>query len=395
MSGKPYRNWEIVSVGARGLEIAVATKPGVFSDGRLDSAAVLLANHVQVAHGNAVVVMGCGNGLVSAALTRLCKPGRIVSTDRNILSVEATQRTLAANNVPGSEVIARHGSFGVVDDQSADIVAIRIPHEKLALVQLLFDAFRSLKKGGACYIAGATNEGIKSAAKLLQRAFGNSTVVAYDGGSRILSSTKTSDAPIDEAVFESPFISFDSFRELDVTLRGERFTIFSRPGVFSWDHLDEATQILVDHIDIPRGASVLDLGCGSGPLGIVASRLSGGGPLVMVDADVEAVRSAAKSAETAGVGDYRALPSDVAGAVLGERFDVVVSNPPFHVGKQTELTVPMQFIEDAWGVLKPGGRVFLVANRTLPYELPLKRRFGSVAMVHDGRRFKVLSAVKD
>jgi 16S rRNA (guanine1207-N2)-methyltransferase len=114
----------------------------------------------------------------------------------------------------------------------------------------------------------------------------------------------------------------------------------------------------------------------------------------MVDADMEAVRSAHKSAVAAGITNFGILPSDVAGAVLDKRFDVVVTNPPFHTGKQTELAVPIQFIEDAWQVLLPGGQLFLVANRTLPYEGAIEARFGNVASAHDGRRFKVLSATK-
>jgi 16S rRNA (guanine1207-N2)-methyltransferase len=84
----------------------------------------------------------------------------------------------------------------------------------------------------------------------------------------------------------------------------------------------------------------------------------------------------------------------VAAAVLGERFDVVVTNPPFHVGKATDLSVPLQFIHDAWEVLAPGGRLYLVANRTLPYENTVKHRFGNIDTLHDGQRFKVLSAVR-
>ena len=73
-----------------------------------------------------------------------------------------------------------------------------------------------------------------------------------------------------------------------------------------------------DQIEIRSGESVLDLGCGSGPLGIVASMLSGGAPLVMVDSDVEAVRSAQKSAEAAGLRDFRALPSAVRNFALAQ-----------------------------------------------------------------------------
>ncbi len=392
--GRSYRSWEIVAIDSPRGGIAVATKPGVFAHGRVDPAALLLATHVRVEDDDIAVVMGCGNGFVPAALARSGRSSRLVCTDRNILSVEATTRSLASNNAVNAEVVAQHGAFGVVGDSSAATVVIRAPHEKVAFVQLLFDAFRALRHGGTCYIAGATSEGIKSAGRLLERAFGNVVLIAYEGGSRIFSATKNSDAPFDDTVFESPYVSFDSFRELDVTLRGHDLKLFSRPGVFSWDHLDEATEVLADQMEIRSGESVLDLGCGSGPLGIVASMLSGGAPLVMVDSDVEAVRSAQKSAEAAGIRDFRALPSDIAGAVLEEEFDVVVTNPPFHVGKQTELSVPLQFIEDSWEVLKPGGRLFLVANRTLPYELPIRERFGHVSPVHDGRRFKVLSATK-
>jgi 16S rRNA (guanine1207-N2)-methyltransferase len=72
----------------------------------------------------------------------------------------------------------------------------------------------------------------------------------------------------------------------------------------------------------------------------------------------------------------------------------VVTNPPFHVGKATDLNVPLQFIQESWEVLATGGRLFLVANRTLPYERVIRHRFGNIATLHDGPRFKVLAAVR-
>ena len=98
--------------------------------------------------------------------------------------------------------------------------------------------------------------------------------------------------------------------------------------------------------------------------------------------------------EVAGVKNASVVVSDVASAVIDERFDVVVSNPPFHVGKATNLELPLQFIRDAFEVLNPKGRLYLVANRTLPYESMIAEQFGSVQTVHDGVRFKVLSAIK-
>ena len=179
-----------------------------------------------------------------------------------------------------------------------------------------------------------------------------------------------------------------------VTLRGMPITVYSRPGVFSWDHVDEATALLAEHMIVNAAESVLDLGCGSCGLGVTAARLSGTGRVRLVDADVEAVRSTRGTIEVSGQKNCSVEISDVASAVIHERFDVVLSNPPFHVGKATNLELPQQFIRDAFTVLNPGGRLYLVANRTLPYESMIETQFGKVTTVHDGQRFKVLSAVK-
>jgi 16S rRNA (guanine1207-N2)-methyltransferase len=148
-------------------------------------------------------------------------------------------------------------------------------------------------------------------------------------------------------------------------------------------------------MEVAEGESVLDIGCGAGALGTLAGLLSADARVLMLDADSEAVRSAIRTAREAGLTHAEARTSDVGAAVGDERFDVVVTNPPFHVGKATDLNVPMQFILDAHTALRPGGRMYLVANRTLPYERAVEARFGNVTKAHDGARFKVLVARRD
>ncbi len=387
-----YRSWQRVAATIAGREYRIATKPGVLAHGGIDAASVLLAERTKIEPGERVVHLNCGNGLFGSVAAS--RGAQVVLTDRHVLGAEAARRTLADNGAPDTEVLLGHGAIPLPPDATASVVAIRIPHEKFALLQLLWDAFRLLEIGGRCYIAGATNEGVKTAARTLERLFGNANTLAHGGGHRLVVAIKRAAAPSSVEDFESPFLNPDAFREFDVTLRGRDYRLHSRPGVFSWDHLDEATAILAETIEIAPGASTLDLGCGAGALGLVAGTLSGTGAVCMVDADVEAVRSALRSAQAAGLTRARTMTSDVAGAVLGERFDVVVTNPPFHVGKATELTVPLQFIQDAWTVLAPGGGLFLVANRTLPYEGAIRQRFGNIAMLHDGPRFKVLGATR-
>ncbi len=342
--------------------------------------------------GATVVQMQAGSGLFSAVAALGRGAGRLLLTDRSAVAVEAARRTIAANAIPNAEVFAGHGSAPLDPLLHADLVAIRIPTEKLALLQLLSDAFSLLRVGGQCAIAGATNEGVKSAAALMKALFGNATVLGTDSGSRAVIASKRADSPSDASVLANPFLPHDAFHTLDVKLRGVSMQLFSRPGVFSWEHLDEGTAVLADVMKVQPGDDVLDLGCGSGALGLLAAQLSGTGRVTLLDVDSEAVRCVSRTIATSGRTNCRALTSDIALAVHDERFDRVVANPPFHVGKNTDLEVPTQFILDAWRVLKAGGTLQLVANRTLPYERIIYEAFGNLTTTHDGPRFKVLSA---
>ncbi len=388
-----YRRWEQTLVTVAGRSLALASKPGVFAHGGVDPSSLLLAQHVRAEAGAVVVIMNCRNGLLGAAIVLSGNASRVVLTDRNVLAIEAASRTLRANGVDSAELYVGHGA-AALPDLTADVVAIRMPREKLALLQLLHDAFATLKLGGHCYVAGATNDGAKTAARTLSEIFGHSATLATESGHRIAHAVKRADTIAHNAP-TSRFLDSNAFNEQTHELRGNAYTFSSRPGVFSWDHLDEATAILAEHMDVQPNDRVLDLGCGYGVLGVVAGRIANAHPVAMVDVDSEAVRSAARSAAAAGLGTARVMGSDAASAVLEERFDLVVTNPPFHVGKATDLSVPIQFIADAFTVLAPGGRLNLVANRTLPYEGAIKYLFKNITTVYDGRRYKVLSAMKN
>ncbi len=398
-----YHAWQSGALTLRGQRVRYATKPGTFAHGAPDPAAMLLAEYAPVRPGDVVMQLNCGNGIFGVAALLAGRADRVLMADRNALSFEAASRTLSLNGIPAlggsadghsGSVWLAHGTHQMPRDTVADLVAIRIPHEKLALLQLLVDAFRMLRVDGRCVIAGGTNEGAKSAAKLLAMVFGNAQVLSSEGGYRVVSAAKQRDNLPVLAELQHPLLGADTFHQVHTTLRELPTTLYSRPGVFSWEHVDEATALLANTMRVDSGASVLDLGCGCGALGVVAARLSGSGAVTMLDADIEAVRSAQHTAAAAGIHTARALASDVARAVLEEQFDVVVTNPPFHVGKTTALNVPVQFIRDAHHVLRPGGELFVVANRTLPYEADLASLFGAVRTVHDGPRFKVLSAMK-
>jgi 16S rRNA (guanine1207-N2)-methyltransferase len=145
---------------------------------------------------------------------------------------------------------------------------------------------------------------------------------------------------------------------------------------------------------INPGDSVLDLGCGNGIVGLMAARMAARGNAVLLDSDAEAIRSATRSVEANALTNCTVLPSDAGSAVKTSSFDVVVTNPPFHVGRRAEFDIASQFIRDAWEVLKPGGRLYLVANQRLPYENTIRDCFGGFRVEREDHGYKVLSSVK-
>jgi 16S rRNA (guanine1207-N2)-methyltransferase len=405
-----YRIWQIAPLHAGGVAVRIASKPGVLAHGDRDVAAMMLAEAVASRRPEngpmASVHLHCGNGLVPAMA--VARGFDVTALDRHVANTEATRRSLAASaaasgssgaDTPPDTGATRHTVHHavlptMVASASAGLVTVRIPTDKVGVRQAIAEAYRCLAVGGTCLLAGATDEGVKPAARLLEELFGMVRIDAQHSGHRLLSTTKRHDAPIPAAICEPEWLDPASMRRLPVALAGESFTLCTRPGVFSWEHLDEATELLATHMRVHTGESVLDIGCGAGALGVIAARASQGGRVLLLDADADAVRCARESCALAGVSNAEVRASDIAEAAGDERFDVVVTNPPFHLGKRTDLTVPDAFIAESHAQLAPGGRLYLVANRTLPYEQLIAARFGAVQTVHDGRRFKVLSATR-
>jgi 16S rRNA (guanine1207-N2)-methyltransferase len=81
-------------------------------------------------------------------------------------------------------------------------------------------------------------------------------------------------------------------------------------------------------------------------------------------------------------------------AGLRQRYDAIVSNPPFHQGRADLPGLGRAFIAAAADALLPHGRLWLVANRHLPYEATLAAHFAQVRTVATQGGFKVIEAVR-
>jgi len=118
--------------------------------------------------------------------------------------------------------------------------------------------------------------------------------------------------------------------------------------------------------------------------------------LDLYEADARALELARSNLEGANAG--RATPAELdflwhdVAAGLPRRYDFIVTNPPFHVGRADEPQLGRAFIAAAADALDPRGRLWLVANRHLPYESILDERFATVRTVTAEHGFKVFEA---
>jgi 16S rRNA (guanine1207-N2)-methyltransferase len=381
-----YSTWETTPVRVRGGEVLVAHRPGLPGAGPADVAQRLLAEHVQVKRSDTVVVLNGGAGLVGVMAAGLVV-GPVDLADPHIVAVEAARRTAEANGCAGLSVHHSHGTSHWQPQRPADVVIARLPKGHLPALQIIWDAWRLLRPGGRLYLAGAKGEGIRSYLRHTGDLFGPCAPLAYRKGYRVGVAVKEEGRDVPPA-FQEAWLDHTRFHQFDVVVRGKPYPVCSRPGVFSWDRLDRGTEVLLEALEVTPGETVLDLGCGYGIIGVMAAETAG--QVYLVDADIVAIESARRTVALHGLGNCRVLSGDSATAVEGVTFDIVATNPPFHQGKATTYNVAEQFVRDAARVLRPGGRLYMVANRFLPYEDTVREALGTVEMIHAGKRFKVL-----
>ncbi len=157
-------------------------------------------------------------------------------------------------------------------------------------------------------------------------------------------------------------------------IRGRKFSFFSGSGVFSKDKVDFGTAVLAEYMQIGKEDTVLDLGCGIGVIGKVASTLTPK-DITLVDINARAVQLAKKNIE--GLKHVHVLQSNAFEQLSGKIFHVILLNPPQSAGRK----ICFQMIEEAKEHLHKGGSLQLVARHNKGGEvlsMHMKESFGNV-----------------
>ena len=189
---------------------------------------------------------------------------------------------------------------------------------------------------------------------------------------------------------ENPDAAHD-IHELRVDLLGEKMTFLTDAGVFSKKMVDFGSQLLLKCLEVNQGETVLDVGCGYGPLGLSLAKAYGV-EATMVDINNRALDLARKNAERNKV-EATIFQSNIYEQVKG-KFDHVISNPPIRAGKQ----VVHEIIEKSKDFLGIGGDLTIVIQKKQgapSAKSKMEDVFGNCEIVKKDKGYYILRSVNE
>jgi 16S rRNA G1207 methylase RsmC len=140
---------------------------------------------------------------------------------------------------------------------------------------------------------------------------------------------------------------------------GNDLELATSSGVFAGEGLDKATAILLRQTSPPKAdTTVLDLGCGWGPIACAMAVASPEATVWATDVNERAIEMTRLNAESMGV-DMRVEMPDAFPVRL--KFDEIWSNPPIRIGKAALHKLLLEWLPR----LKPDGRAHLVVGKNL------------------------------
>ncbi len=166
---------------------------------------------------------------------------------------------------------------------------------------------------------------------------------------------------------------------------------FTTAGVFSDGGVDKGSALLAAELPAKLPRRMADLGAGWGYLTDAVLQRDGVSSIDLIEDEALALDCARMN-----VSDPRAQFhwADATRFLPDAPFDGIVMNPPFHTGRKGDTGLGQAFIAQAAKMLTPQGKLWMVANRHLPYEATLDAAFRHVAELPVSGGFKIFHATR-
>lgn len=261
----------------------------------------------------------------------------------------------------------------------AKVVLLRLPRALSALAEIADAIARYADSDVVVYAAGRDKHISRNMNDILGESF--SSVQASRG--RQKSRLLIAEGP--RPVGDPPYPVQSDIDELGIR-------VVAHGAAFSGDRLDIGTRFLLEHLSAVSGQarSAIDLGCGTGILAVELAKARRQLLVTATDQSAAAVASARATAAANGVGDrITVLRDDAMSTVADASTDLIVCNPPFHIGAAVHTGSAIKMFRAAGRVLDSGGELWTVHNGHLNYRGVLERLVGPTDIVGRNRKFVV------
>lgn len=156
-------------------------------------------------------------------------------------------------------------------------------------------------------------------------------------------------------------------KEIYYPYKGIKFIFEVANELFSTFAIDHGTDMMIRHIVLNKPKTILDIGCGYGPIGIILAKTNPAAQVTMVDADLLAVRYTNINIKKNNVSNAITIGSVGMEAVMDKNFDLIVSNVPAKIGDEA---ITQEFIMMPYGHLNPDGELWIVVVSGLNHLIP-------------------------
>lgn len=272
---------------------------------------------------------------------------------------------------------------------NATLVLLALPRSLDALEELTAAIARYADPTVTVMAAGRIKHMNLSMNEVLGRYFGTVSVSLARQKSRVLTASGLLPAK------EHPEDRFPLAQSVPVGLE-KPLELRAFAQTFGGAKLDPGTRFLLEHLELSTTTTrAVDLGCGNGT---IAAFMALKYPQLHVHASDQSAAAVASTAATAvanGVSEQvTAVQDDALGSLADGSEELVVLNPPFHMGNTVHAGIALKLIKDAGRVLASGGELWCVWNSHLGYRGQLEKLVGPTRQIARNPKFTITVSAK-